>query len=67
MRRILTTPVKIDLYLEPQTASVVCFCQEYSFVLLSLLFCFREDRKQILIFTIEPPSLVMLEAKTLQN
>ena len=67
MRRILTTPVKIDLYLEPQTDSVVCFCQEYSFVLLSLLFCFREDRKQISIFTIEPPSLVMLGAKTLQN
>lgn len=67
MRRIMTMPVKIDLYLEPQTASVACFCQEYSFVHFSLLFCFREDRKQIFIFTIEPPSLVMLGAKTLQN
>ena len=67
MRRIMTTPVKIDFYLEPHTASIACFCQEYSFVLLFLLFCFREDRKQILLFTIEPPSLVMLGAKTLQN
>lgn len=63
----MTTPVKIDLYLESETASAICFCQEYLFVLLSFFFFKEEDKKQISISTLEPPSPMVLQARTLQN